>query len=118
MFEFQTDTEKRIVFIAAVGVIRPPDFQATMPELLGSVSGWDSFRVLLDWEALEGWDPAAESDAFNARLQFRHKLQRVAVIADQKWGDEIRRLSDTLDCEMRCFDLSERDQARVWIGAD
>lgn len=118
MIEIQTDTEKRLVLITVSGVVRPADFQVSMPKLIEAVNGWDSFRVLLDWETLEGWEPAAESDAFNARLRFRSKLQRVAVMADPKWGDEIRRLSDTLYCEVRCFNLSERDQARAWVSAD
>ena len=118
MLELQTDTEKRMVLVTAVGAIRPADFQAIMPKLGESVSGWDSFRVLFDWETLEGWDPAAESDAFYARLQFRSKVERVAVIAGPKWSGEISRLSEIFDCEVRWFALSERDEARAWIGAN
>ena len=118
MYEIHTDTEKRLVLVRAIGVVRPTDFQASMPALSEAVSGWHSFRVLLDWEALEGWDPAAESDVLYARLQFRPDVERVAIIADPKWSGEIRRLSDTFGCDVRSFDLSERDEARAWIGAD
>ena len=83
-----------------------------------AVSGWASFRVLFDWETLEGWEPAAESDAFLARLQFRSKVERAAAIAGPKWSGEITRLSEILDCKVRWFDLSERDEAKAWIGAN
>ena len=118
MLSFQTDTEERIVFITAIGVIRAADFQAIMPKLSEALSGWESFRALFDWENLEGWEPAAESDALIARVQFRPRVARVAIIADQKWRSEIARISEIFDCEVRRFELSEGDEARAWLGAN
>ena len=115
MIEIEVDDTHRILSFAASGTIHAEDYQTAMPKVFEAIAEWDHFRLLLNWENLEGWAPDAESDRLLATREFRTRLDRVAIIANPELTNEAVYSADIVHCESRVFDPSARDEAWAWL---
>jgi hypothetical protein len=76
-------------------------------------------HLIFDWEHLKGWAPGARSVGTWFGMHHRAMVGRVAVIADDRWADEVLRITDIFKAAtVRRFAPSERATAFAWIRQD
>ena len=59
MFEILPQSKGANIAIKASGIISESDYEAFLPEFYRRCEEVLQFRLLVDWEHLEGWDEAA-----------------------------------------------------------
>src|SRR5512132_944756 len=75
--------------------------------------------LLFDCEHLEGWAPGARSVGTWFGMHHRAMVGRVSIFADEKWADEVLRITDIFKAAtVRRFAPSERGAAFAWIRQD
>jgi stage II sporulation SpoAA-like protein len=73
-------------------------------------------HLLLDWEHLDGWAKGARTVGTWFGMHHRALVGRVAIIADEKWADEVLRITDIFRAAtVRQFAPGERAAAFAWI---
>jgi hypothetical protein len=73
-------------------------------------------HLLLDWVDLDGWAKGARTAGTWFGMHHRALVGRVAIIADQKWDDEVMRITDIFRAaRVRRFAPSDRGEALDWI---
>ncbi len=126
MITLKVDEANRILAIAMIGMITEADIDAAMDQLQAEypavgvhLQGGEhgSFKVLMDWERLEGWEKGAKTAATMTGKLISDPVRKIAVVADAKWADEQPRLADMAKhAEMRFFPPEERAAAKAWLG--
>lgn len=119
MIEFLPETKGNLVAIKMSGTITEEDYERCLSE---ADSIFDRDRIehlILDWEHLKGWAPGARSAGTWFGMHYRALVGRVAIIAKEKWADEILRVTDIYRAaEVRRFSPADRAAAFAWIGHD
>ena len=118
MFELSAVPGKPVLVVKASGLVTAADFQDVMPQIAPLLAEVRPTRALCDWTELEGWDREAESYRFLARLEFRGHFERVAVLADDTWDSEVRRLHDVAQLPVRRFPPEDRQAALHWLDSE
>lgn len=73
-------------------------------------------HVLMDWEKLEGWERGARSTCTWFCMGNQNMIDRLAVIADERWRDETDRLVDIYKKAQINFYLpAQREHAEKWL---
>jgi len=116
MFEIMPETNERVLAIKNSGLVTSADYEATMPELQQRFEALGGLRAYLDWQDLEGWDPAGESDAFMFRNYARGKFERIAIVGPEKWADEARQMAEHMNAKIRLFRPDQQDEAWAWVN--
>lgn len=120
MFEILPQSEGANIAIKASGKISESDYEEMLPEFEQRIEKVLRFRLMLDWEHLEGWEEEAVTVAFVQRIMHRLRCERLAILSDdpQRLGDIkiIRGL--LLRRELRVFPPHERDAAWSWLTRD
>jgi hypothetical protein len=97
------------------GTITEDDFDRCLSEA-DVVAGEHIEHLVLDWEYLKGWAPGARSAGTWFGMHYRALVGRVAIIADEKWADEVVRITDIYKgANVRRFALDERPVAFAWV---
>ncbi|MFO1153142.1 MAG: STAS/SEC14 domain-containing protein [Rhodospirillales bacterium] len=127
MITYQADEKQRILTIVVNGMITESDLDAAMSalqneypavgvHLLGGERG--GFRMLVDWEHLEGWEKGAKTAGTVFARCITDAVSKIAVIAAAKWSGEQERLADVAkNATVRFFLPSDRDDALSWLHA-
>ncbi len=126
MIKLKTDERQRILTVEVEGMISEADIdtaidalQAAYPAIGVHVRGEErTFRMVVDWEKLEGWEKGAKTAGTLTTKLIGNAASKIAVIADAKWADEEERLADLAkNAEIRFFPPQKRAEALVWLGA-
>lgn len=126
MIKIKADERQRILTVEVEGMISETDLdaaietlQADYPAVSVHVRGEArAFRVIVDWEKLEGWERGAKTVATLTAKLIGTAARKIAVIADAKWADEELRLADAAKkAEVRFFPPQKRADALAWLGA-
>lgn len=73
-------------------------------------------NLFLDWETLDGWAKGARSAGTWFGMHHRALVGRVAILAAEKWDDEVLRVTDVFKtATVRRFPPSERTAALEWV---
>ena len=121
MFEILTQSEGANISIKASGVISESDYEAILPEFDRRCEKALRFRLLLDWEHLEGWEEGAVAVRFGQRIMHRLRCERLAILSDDpRQLDDIENLRGLLlrSAKLRVFPPTERDTAWSWLTRD
>jgi hypothetical protein len=117
MIEFLPETKGNLLAIKMSSTMIEEDYEKCLAE---AESRFDRERVehlLLDWENLQGWAPGARSAGTWFGMHYRALVGRVAIIADEKWADEVLRVTDIYRAaEVRRFSPVDRAAAFAWIS--
>jgi Protein of unknown function (DUF3478). len=126
MIKLKADDRQRILTIEVEGMISEADLDRAMEALQADYpavgvhlrGGERGFRMLIDWERLEGWEKGAKTVGTLLGRMVGDAARKVAVIADARWADEEERLADVAkQAAIRFFPPSEREQALSWVTA-
>ncbi len=108
-----------VVTFKAIGMLSDGDYDSLNEDMEALMSKLDFVRVLVDWERLEGWEPGAKAVSTWFGHVHNEQIQRMAIVADAKWKDEIQRIHDVVaPTEVRGFAPSKRDAAMAWLKQD
>ena len=120
MLEILPQSNGANIVVKASGIIRQSDYEAILPEFDRRCEAALQFRLLLDWEDLEGWDEEAIATSFVQRIMHRLRCERIAILSDNpRHLDEIKVLQGLLmGLKPRVFPPSERDAAWSWLTQD
>lgn len=120
MFEMLPQSEGENIAVKASGKISESDYEEILPEFERRCEEVLQFRLLLDWEHLEGWEEEAVTVRFVQRIMHRLRCKRLAILSDDP-----HRLGDIKDLrgllmirELRVFPPAERDAAWSWLIRD
>lgn len=127
MITYEADEKQRILTVVMTGMIREADLDQAMTALqneypavgvhiVGGEHG--GFRMLIDWEHLEGWEKGAKTVGTMFGKCIGDAIRKVAVIADARWSAEQPRLADVAKhAQIRFFLPAGREDALTWLHA-
>ena len=125
MITYEADEKQRILTVVVKGMITESDLDAVMtglqeqyPAIGVHIKGGEpgSYRVLLDWEHLEGWEKGTKTVGTMFSKCIGTAVRKCAVIAEGKWSGEQARLADVAKhATVRFFLPSEREDALDWL---
>ncbi len=120
MLEILPQSEGANIVIKASGLISESDYEAFLPEFHRWCEAALQFRLLLDWEHLEGWDERAIAVSFAQRIMHRFRCERLAVLSDDpRRSGDIEFLRGLLTSrKLRVFPPTEQDAAWSWLTSD
>lgn len=108
----------RVIVIKMTGLINEAEIDGCNEEFLATFERETLYRLLFDWQDLEGWEKGARIAGTSAGLRHWATIRRVAVIADAKWDDEILRITDIYRAaDVQRFSPEEREAALAWLNA-
>ncbi|TVR82788.1 MAG: STAS/SEC14 domain-containing protein [Rhodospirillales bacterium] len=116
MLQVMPESEGIIVEIKASGTITEDDKAALIERLSEVMDTRERYRLLYDWEALDGWDKGARSANVSFLMSHRGLVDRVAVVCADRLVDDVERLRDLYKySEVRHFTPDQREAAWVWL---
>ena len=119
MYKLVPESDGIVVTFKAIGMLSDSDYDSLDKDMDALVSEHPFVRVLVDWEKLEGWEPGAKTASTWFGHVHNELIQRMAIVADRKWNDEVNRIRDVVaPTEVRAFAPSKRDAAMAWLTQD
>lgn len=114
------------IVITMTGNVSDADWDAAVLALEEKLGGQASIHftsakspklnVLMDWEKLEGWERGARSTCTWFCMGNQDMVDRLAVIGNEKWRDEIDRVVDIYKKAQINFYLpSQREVPEKWL---
>jgi hypothetical protein len=121
MLEILQQSKDANIALKLSGIITEDDYQQVLPELENRIKGLLKFRLLIDWEDLEGWEQEANAAKFGMRFMHRWRCERFAIITDDpSRAEDIEDLRGILpkSAELQIFPPSERSEAWSWLTSE
>jgi hypothetical protein len=125
MMTIKPDEANRFLMIEARGVISEADINSAFadlesryPQVSVRLRGGTGvpIGVFVDWEHLTGWEKGAKTLGTITGKTLGDVVHKVAIVADEKWRDEVPRIADMgKQSEVRFFSVESRDEAWRWI---
>jgi hypothetical protein len=125
MMTIKPDEANRVLVIETRGMISEADIDDAFadlenryPQVSVRLRGGTGGRigVFVNWEHLTGWERGAKTLGTITGKTLGDVVHKVAIVADEKWRDEVPRIADMgKQAEVRFFLTENRDQAWRWI---
>jgi hypothetical protein len=125
MMTIKPEEANRVLMIEARGVISEADIDRAFadledryPQVSVRLRGGTGvpIGVFVDWEHLTGWEKGAKTLGTITGKTLGDVVHKVAIVADEKWRDEVPRIADMgKQSEVRFFSVENRDKAWLWI---
>jgi hypothetical protein len=119
MIRYSTEPGSPVVEIRVEGTITNRDLEEAVGRIHAEFDQNGKTRVLEIIQHFTGMELAALWTDIRLGVPLAQKIDRVAVVADQRW---IRQLAEIghffTKAEMKVFAADDLAQARVWIAAD
>ena len=117
MLETLPQTKGANIAVRESGLVSKADYDAYLPEFQRQVEQVLQFRLLLDWEDLEGWEEEAIPIRFVQTIMHRLRCERLAIVSDDPERlDDIKNLEGlTMIRDFRVFPPGQRAEAWAWL---
>ncbi len=109
-FEILPMRESVIVEMRLWGTVSTDDFADFNEQLAEMVGRTGQIRLLGDWQDFVGWTEDARRGRFSMHVKYRHRIDRMAILADIAKIAEVMR-----DSEILRFDPARRVAALKWL---
>jgi hypothetical protein len=117
MLSYVSDPEKPFVEVTVEGHITEDELHEGIRQLRAEVVTGQKSRVLEVIHDFKGMDFAAIWTDLRDGLPLARYVDKVAVVADQRWIQELSGLGCLITkAELKVFDLARLDEARTWIA--
>jgi hypothetical protein len=74
-------------------------------------------HILMDWQKLEGWEKGSRSTCTWFCMGNQDMIDRLAVIADDRWREETQRLVDIYkNAQVNFYLPMQREHAVIWLN--
>lgn len=119
MIRYSTQSGSPVVEITAEGTITNHELEETIKGLRAEFDQNGKTRVIEIIRHFTGIELSAIWTDIRLGVPLAHKIDRVAVVADQTWIRQLATLGHLFTrAEMKVFPPAELEQARAWIAAD
>ena len=112
-------TEKeagKILELTVSGKLIDEDFQNLEPIFYKLVKQHGKIRVLLEMLDFHGWEGVALWDEVKFDVKHLCEIERLAIVGDKQWEKFLSAFCRPFTAaEVRYFDISALDAARVWL---
>lgn len=118
MLEILPQSEGANIACKASGIISEADYEAILPDFEQRIKDSLHFRILLDWEQLEGWETENSANRFGVRFMHRYRCERIAIVSTLTFkSSEVKDLQAVLprSSELQLFSPAEWDAAWAWL---
>jgi hypothetical protein len=120
------DVQQGTIGITMTGIVSDADWDAAVravDEKLGgllsvhpTLPGSRRLHLLMDWAGLNGWEKGTRSTCTWFCMGNQDMVDRVAVVADEQWRQEVLRLTDIYKhARLRLYKPAERQMAIDWL---
>lgn len=119
LMKLEQSDSNRLGFLAS-GRLTDNDYKSFLiPEVRRALDQHDSIRLLFLLEGFRGWELQAAWDELTFGLEINQRVERVAVIGEQKWERWMVLLSRPFTHgEVQYYNLSQTEQAWQWLGQE
>lgn len=114
MIETLPRSHDAVLGFAVAGDVTAEDYQVLTPAVQAAVATHGTVRLLLDltafhWEKAEAW-------AADLRFgeQFRHAIDRMAIVGDRAWERWLTRLAEPFYAQQATF-FTDPEEAWTWL---
>ncbi len=119
MIRYSTQPGSPVVEITVEGTITNKDLEETINGLRAALDPNGKTRVIEVIRHFTGMELAALWTDIRLGAPLAQKIDRVAVVADQRWIRQVAQLGHLFTrAPLKVFALEDLAQARVWIEAD
>lgn len=117
--EYKNNCDRNIVEICVNGKINEADLERVISLLKEDLQKHGKLRILEEIRSFEGIDPVALWPDIQFSLSHVNAFTHAAVVADAKW---MRTFAEALDnilmpAKVKAFELTQIDEARVWLAS-
>ncbi len=111
----QSDTT--ILGFMASGRLTDNDYKNFLiPQVKSAIEESGRIRLLFQMEGFRGWDIQAAWDDLIFGLEINRKVEKIAIVGDQKWEQWVARLVNAFtQGEAQYFDVGQAEEAWAWI---
>ncbi|HEY2660700.1 MAG TPA: STAS/SEC14 domain-containing protein [Caulobacteraceae bacterium] len=119
MINYSTQPGSPVVEITAEGTITNRELEDAIKGLQAEFDQNGKTRVIEIIQHFTGIEPSAIWTDIRLGVPLAEKIDRVAVVADQKWIRYLAELGHLFTrAELKVFPPAGLEQARAWIAAD
>ena len=121
MIEILQDTQhENVIGIKVSGALVHADYEKFVPMLEEIIAKHGKLRCYFEMHDFHGVTPRAIWDETKFDVKHCKDIERCAVVGEKKWLEWMTKFSTVIfrSAELRYFDVSEKEQAWEWIGAE
>jgi len=113
-------SESNVMGVVASGKLTASDYEWLVPQIRETVDLFGSVSLLVDMEDFHGWEfKAAWEDMKLYSFDYNKKIDKIAMVGDQKWEEWMTKLSKPfLYAKMDYFDQAHLEDAWKWVKAE
>ncbi len=114
---YRSSSESNVVEIIIEGTITAADFDRIVPQVKADLAKHGKVKVLEEIRSFEGMDPMALWKDLQQAYMVKD-ITHVALVADAQWMRTVAEaVSAIFPAEIKAFERSQIDLARVWLAA-
>ncbi|MGE0494113.1 MAG: STAS/SEC14 domain-containing protein [Vulcanimicrobiota bacterium] len=107
-----------ILGIRIWGKLTREDYEGLLPAIEALLSRYDRIRVYVDMTDFRGLTPAAAFEDLKFGLKHLRDVERMALVGEQKWAEQLLMLSQPLMDEARFFSPIQAEEAWQWLKSE
>lgn len=116
--EYRNNPDNNIVEITVEGTITAADVERLVAQMTADFQKHGKLRVLEEIRSLDGMEPMALWQDIRFALPVINDISHVAVVTDTPWIKTFSSLiGNVASAEVKGFELSQIDSARIWLVA-
>ena len=116
MYHILPKSIDNVIGIRVEGQMRTEDYETLLPFLLSMIKKYGTIRILFDLSDLKSIQFRGILKAFSYTLKFHSKIEKKAIITNQKWiYTWAKLLAPFFKTEVRCFSKNKIEQAWTWV---
>jgi hypothetical protein len=99
------------------GVLRRRDLDEVRDIAAHAITRAGAIKLLCIMERFAGWERTNETDDMKFYLKFGKQIERIAIVADEKWRDQSLMFAGAgvRNAPVEFFAPGQKDAARKWI---
>lgn len=114
---FEVSEEGRVLVVSVSGQMRRADYDAFWKRGAEAIRQHGAIRVLLMGQEFQGWERGGEWADFDVVAERDRHIEKIAIVADEKWKDEILMFmgSPFREVAIEFFSRDRLADARKWV---
>jgi hypothetical protein len=117
MFKYLKEHSADLVAVMLTGKLEKADYDSLIPEIEEKIGRFGKVNMFWEMVGFEGWDISGLWQDVKFDIKHLNDFNRIALVGGKQWEAWISNLIKPFTtAEIRYFDLSEREEAMVWVS--
>jgi hypothetical protein len=117
MFKYLKEHSADLVAVMLTGKLEKADYDSLIPEIEEKIGRFGKVNMFWEMVDFEGWDISGLWQDVKFDIKHLNDFNRIALVGGKQWEAWISNLIKPFTtAEIRYFDLSEREEAMVWVS--